>query len=210
MLSCVGHRRFSVFLLFLLVVGGFLFCPTILQVIFLCLVFRPQIVSDLKSRSDLNPMCSYKANACCALLMFQYACCCLCWWRGCGVFAVQVDAEVFIEVYGLADVGRVLFIFVVGERVACGVPFNVPTFVRVVRKSRSSRYRFPRASVYVVVFTEQFRVCASCTLLVRMCPCRPRAVPCLCPCPCVFCAVSGCAVPCRYVPRNAVLLRVVP
>ena len=32
----------------------------------------------------------------------------------------------------------------------------VPTFVRVVRKSRSSRYRFTRASVYVVVFTEKF------------------------------------------------------
>ena len=41
------------------------------------------------------------------------------------MFAVQVDAEVFIEVYGLADVGRALSIFVVGERVACGVPFNV-------------------------------------------------------------------------------------
>ena len=41
------------------------------------------------------------------------------------MFAVQVDAEVFIEVYGLADVGRALFIVVVGERVACGVPFNV-------------------------------------------------------------------------------------
>ena len=73
---------------------------------------------------------------------------------------MQVDAEVFIEVYGLADVGRALSIFVVGERVACGVPFNVPTFVRVVRKSRSSRYRFTRASVYVVVFTEKFGVWA--------------------------------------------------
>ena len=44
------------------------------------------------------------------------------------MFAVQVDAEVFIEVYGLADVGRALFLFVVGELssfVACGVPFNV-------------------------------------------------------------------------------------
>ena len=36
----------------------------------------------------------------------------------------------------------------------------VPTFVRVVRKNRSSRYRFTRASVYVVVFTEKFGVCA--------------------------------------------------
>ena len=60
--------------------------------------------------------------------MFQYECCCFCWLRGCGVFAVQVDAEVFIEVHGLADVGRALFLFVVGELslcVACGVPFNV-------------------------------------------------------------------------------------
>ena len=37
----------------------------------------------------------------------------------------------------------------------------VPTFVRVVRKNRSSRYRCTRASVYVVVFTEKFGVCAA-------------------------------------------------
>ena len=41
---------------------------------------------------------------------------------------MQVDTGVFIEVHGLADVGRALFLFVVGELflcVACGVPFNV-------------------------------------------------------------------------------------
>ena len=44
------------------------------------------------------------------------------------MFALQVDTGVFIEVHGLADVGRALFLFVVGELslcVACGVPFNV-------------------------------------------------------------------------------------
>ena len=87
-------------------------------------------VTDLKSDpiSIRNPMRSYKMRRAQLALMFQYACCCLCWWCGCGVFAVQVDTGVFIEVHGLADVGRALFLFVVGELslcVACGVPFNV-------------------------------------------------------------------------------------
>ena len=84
----------------------------------------------------------------------------------------------------------------------------VPTFVRVVRKNRSLRYR-TRASVYVVVFTEKFGVCAMHAARTHvLVPSACRAVP--VSVPVRVRAVSGCAVPCRYVPRNAVLLRVVP
>ena len=84
----------------------------------------------------------------------------------------------------------------------------VPTFVRVVRKNRSLRYR-TRASVYVVVFTEKFGVCAmhaagSHVPVPSACRAVSVSVPVRVPCRVWLC------VPCRYVPCNAVLLRVVP
>ena len=132
---CCGASAIAGFLrccCFSLFVGEVVVLSDDSAVIFLCPCFLMTAnCSDLKSRSDPNPMCSYKASACCALLMFQYACCCVCRWRGCGVIAVQVDAGVFIEVHGLADVCRAWFLFVVGELspcVACGVPVNAGRF----------------------------------------------------------------------------------
>ena len=79
----------------------------------------------------------------------------------------------------------------------------VPTFVRVVRKNRSSRYRFTRASVYVVVFAEKFGVARdarcrnACVRAVRV-PCRA----------CV--RARACSVPCLAVPCRAAMCRAMP
>ena len=83
----------------------------------------------------------------------------------------------------------------------------VRTFVRVVRKIHSARYRFTRASVYVVVFAEKFGVARdarcrnACVRAVRV-PCRAcvRARACSVPCLAVPCRAATCyAMPCSSV-----------